>query len=77
MVTYAKLPDAQAAMKSQKPILDNRFIQVAWHKPPPPKPEPTAETKIDQVCFKRFIQLLTIVLGFFIGKCQASYSSYD
>ncbi|KAI6221412.1 C3H1-type domain-containing protein [Aphelenchoides fujianensis] len=38
LVTYAKLPDAQAAMKSQKPILDNRFIQVAWHKPPPPAP---------------------------------------
>jgi hypothetical protein len=38
-------------MKSQKPILDNRFIQVSWHKPPPPKPEPTAAdtTKAEQV----------------------------
>ncbi|KAI6209354.1 hypothetical protein M3Y96_00212800 [Aphelenchoides besseyi] len=38
LVTYAKLPDAQAAMKSTKPILDNRFIQVCWHKPPAPAP---------------------------------------
>ena len=36
LVTFAKLPDAQAAMKSEKAILDNRFIQVSWHKPPPP-----------------------------------------
>jgi hypothetical protein len=52
LVTYAKLPDAQAAMKSQKPILDNRFIQVSWHKPAPPKPEPVpADVKVDFLGF--------------------------
>ncbi|KAI6182880.1 hypothetical protein M3Y97_00428200 [Aphelenchoides bicaudatus] len=48
LITYAKMPDAQKAMKSEKPILDNRFIKVSWHKPPPPKPEVTAETKAEQ-----------------------------
>ncbi|KAI6174150.1 Zinc finger protein [Aphelenchoides besseyi] len=35
LVTFAKLPDAQAAMKSEKAILGNRFIRLNWHKPPP------------------------------------------
>ncbi|CAD5227478.1 unnamed protein product [Bursaphelenchus okinawaensis] len=39
LVTFAKLPDAQAAIKSEKAVMDNRFIQVTWHKPAPPAPE--------------------------------------
>lgn len=39
LVTFAQLAEAQAAFKSQKAIMDNRFIQVSWHKPAPPAPE--------------------------------------
>jgi len=35
LITYAKMDDAQSAMKSTKPILDNRFIRTSWYKPPP------------------------------------------
>ncbi|CAD5235041.1 unnamed protein product [Bursaphelenchus xylophilus] len=50
LVTFAKLPDAQAAIKSEKAVMDNRFIQVTWHKPAPPPPEvPASENKPSEV----------------------------
>lgn len=47
-------------MKSQKPILDNRFIQVAWHKPPPAPTSATAEAKTDQVCYRPTLASLQV-----------------